>query len=239
MNVTAWTPENVNRLRSLASAGKTATEIGQELRLTRSSVLGKAHREGISLPLDSRKRAVRNERLREQARNRKPRAKPSADWAGYRSRPKGGHAFTPQERLLAVAQHFAGLSMNRAAKSVGASPMTLRNWLRDPELADKARDVVNRAEAEAARQVALREAARDAEIRRVMDENEPILAQLNVRTATIIRRRCAGETLANIGADYGITRERVRQIVRNGIKRGIKAPPGILLANDTFGGIAA
>lgn len=43
-----WTPENVNILRERKEAGASASEIGQELGVSRSAVLGKCGRLGLS-----------------------------------------------------------------------------------------------------------------------------------------------------------------------------------------------
>lgn len=44
-----WTPENVDTLKELVSAGHSARIIGERMGTTRSSVLGKAQRLGLSL----------------------------------------------------------------------------------------------------------------------------------------------------------------------------------------------
>jgi DNA-directed RNA polymerase sigma subunit (sigma70/sigma32) len=52
---------------------------------------------------------------------------------------------------------------------------------------------------------------------------QAILAELGQaigdRNIAMVRRRLQGESLTQIGRDYGVTRERVRQIVAKSLKR--------------------
>lgn len=230
MNITTWTPELTTALIMGAAAGKTAAEIGAEIGYSRSAVLGKASRIGVSFPLTEDKEARRRERV--SATMRRQRAKPPAGWAGYRSRPRGASAFQPSERLLAISLHLGGLSQNRAAKEIGASAATVKNWMADEELVAKARDLVFHAREEARATARKRAEAMANRSQQVMAWNEGVLRTFGDRNADVIRRRLNGEPLAVIARDYGITRERARQILMKGVKVGIKAPPGLRLLND-------
>lgn len=66
-----WSEERVERLKELWSAGRTASQIAEELGdVTRNAVIGKVHRLGLK----SRPSPIRTERERE----RRPAAAPSA-----------------------------------------------------------------------------------------------------------------------------------------------------------------
>lgn len=231
MNVSSWTPERVTLLREYAAAGKTSSEIAAELRVTRSAVLGKAHREGVKLPITDEKIANRAARFGNRKGIKRP-TQPEA-WVGYRSRPFGGAAFTEAERLLAVAQYMAGMSGNRAARSVGASPQTLRKlWMQDVALVKKAAGIVEQARLDAKARAEKAEDERHRRTRAIMAQNEPILARLGTRDRDIVTRKLQGENLEAIGRSLGITRERCRQILMRAVGWGIVAPPGIQLTNN-------
>lgn len=233
MNITTWTPEATTALIMGAASGMTASEVAAKIGYSRSAVLGKASRIGVSFAMTADKEVRRREKQR--VAMRRPRSKPSADWAGYRSRPRGGSAFQQSERLLAVSLHVAGLSQNRAAKEIGASAVTLKNWMADVDLVAKARDLVFQAREEARATARKRAEALATQTQHVMAWNEGVLRTFGERNADVIRRRLNGEPLSVIARDYGITRERARQILMKGVKTGIKAPPGLRLLNDRPG----
>ena len=54
---------------------------------------------------------------------------------------------------------------------------------------------------------------------RIEEDAEELLSVLPDRHRTVIRRRFSGETLIDIGADLGISKERVRQIAKSGMRR--------------------
>lgn len=231
MNVSSWTPERVTQLREYAAAGKTSSEIAAELRVTRCAVLGKAHREGVKLPLTEEKRAGLASRFPNRRGVKRP-PKPE-NWAGYRSRPKGSPAFTESERLMAVAQYMAGMSANRAARSVGAAPQTMKLfWMKDAALVKRAAGIVEQARLDAKARAEKAEDSRHRRTREVMAHNEPIIARLGSRDREIVRRKLQGENLEAIGRSLGITRERCRQILMRAVGWGIVAPPGIQLTNN-------
>lgn len=218
----AWTTAEANTLREMANAGRTGTEIAEALGKTRNAILGYCHRNGVRLPWTAEKKAAQ---VRRNRRPRKPRPeqrtgkywKFSPEHPARSSRPFGSRAFQDQQIATAIAAHLAGLSMAKAAKMIGASHQSLsKHWLKDPALLALGTALFERAKAEAAIKAAeahkVAEMRRAAEAHRVWTNNRPILEAMPERHRAILERRIQGETLQEIGDDYGVTRERIRQI---------------------------
>lgn len=230
MNISTWTPEMVAVLTRRAQEGRTAAEIGAELRVTRNAVLGRAHRMGIKLPMTEAKQAAMIGAGREGG---KVRRKPALDAKIRASRPRGASPFSDREKVHAIAARLAGASFRRAAEEVGATLQTLRvHWMKNEALVAEARALLERAVDDAAQRRHAR-LAKIAEQRSfIQRHNENLLKSMGNRNADFIRRRLAGDSLAEIGRDHGLTRERIRQILMKGVAAGIKAPPGMNLMND-------
>jgi hypothetical protein len=228
----AWPIERRNRLIALASAGWTASEVGIQLGLSRSSVLGYAHRNGIKFPMTARKAAMVG-RYPRRAREPKPPREPNfqkfgPDHPARKSRPFGQRAFSDDQIAIAIAARLAGASLPKAARLIGAGQQILSKWVGIPELAEAGRALFERARADAAERAAkARElAAFEAETARSTREriNWPILGRMSEKHRDIMERRIAGQTLQEIGDAYGITRERVRQIEVKWRMQGLVVP---------------
>lgn len=224
-----WTTDRISQLEAMASS-KTGTEIAQALGVTRNAVLGAAHRHGIKLcsPRGSRDFSAMGRMSRGRKGTKVPLGHPSR-----RARPARCAAYSLKERAGAVAAVLAGASYNTAASLVGASKVTVdKLWRRDPEVLAKAQEIFERAHREASARMEARRRLLSLQTETVMAHNRRVLAGWGERNRTMVLRKCAGETLAVIGSDYGLTRERVRQILVRAIQQGILAPPGVNLQND-------
>lgn len=192
MGKTTWTDEQHARLVELAAEQMPTRQIASQLGITRNAVIGRARRTGVKLA-DPPPRRVRG---------------------AMRRKKRGGKddAF----RIAALCSVLTGESASRAAKRLHVSEQSIANWRRDPDLMARATALAARvrtrwgAEQEAARLAAL--AAAEIERARVEAHNAPVLARASLRERNMMRRRVAGETLLVIADDYGVSRERVRQI---------------------------
>jgi len=132
------------------------------------------------------------------------------------------------QRVMAVAAHLCGKSFDKVSAALGPTPATLQKWQNYPEVFAAARVVADRVlsdmEAERARLRELAAFAAEAERIRVETVNEPVFAQMSARHREMCRRRVDGETLEAIAKDFGITRERVRQIEGKWRCRGLIIP---------------
>lgn len=72
-----WTPELVERLRALWLSGLSASQIAEKFgwRFSRSAVIGKIHREGITRPKETHEAAMRNAQRQVAAARRQKRQK--------------------------------------------------------------------------------------------------------------------------------------------------------------------
>jgi hypothetical protein len=114
----------------------------------------------------------------------------------------------------------------------------LKNWMGNPELLASGRGLFDRAKADAAQRLAergrLEEERVAADAIRIAANNAPILALMPPRHREICGRRVAGETLQMIATDFGITRERVRQIEATWRVRGLIVPGAAALSDATI-----
>lgn len=229
---TVWTDEQQATLERMAQDGATAKEIGVILGFSRSAVCGRAGRTGVSLVMTAEKRA----RMHTPPVSRRPRPKnrdiKPASWPGFRPRKRGASAFTERERLMAISSFLAGMSGAGAARLIGAHLSSLKNWMKDEDLVERAHQVLNLATADARSRAEQVRRERMARFHEVMTLNERILSGFSERNADIIRRRLQGEMLSEAARRHDITGERARQILMKGIAAGIVAPPGVRLLND-------
>lgn len=233
MNISTWTPEMVAALTRGAQEGRTASEIGAELRVTRNAVLGRAHRMGIKLPMTEGKKAAMGALISTGRARSKGRSSPAPTARIREARPKGTSPFADREKVHAIAARMAGASWRRAAEEVGANYQTLKlNWMKHEALVAEARALLERAVDDAAQRRRERLAQIAEQRSFIQRHNENLLKGMGTRNADFIRRRLAGDSLAEIGRDHGLTRERIRQILMKGIAAGIKAPPGMNPMND-------
>lgn len=119
-------------------------------------------------------------------------------------------------KVAAVASILTGESYDRAGKRLGVTHRSIWVWKQRPEILAHATALAERIKAafaaEQERQRLAAEAAAEAESVRIATLNAPVMAQMGERHRAICQRRVDGDTLEAIGNDYGITRERVRQI---------------------------
>jgi hypothetical protein len=131
-------------------------------------------------------------------------------------------------RVSAVAAILTGESYAKASRRQGCEEKSILSWKARPEVFEAATALAERIKARfAAEQERLRlvaEAEAEAERVRVATVNAPVFAQMGIRHRNILQRRVDGETLEAIGQDYGITRERVRQIEVKWRLRGLEVP---------------
>jgi hypothetical protein len=243
MAAPTWTAEQQAALVALAVAGKSGSEIAAELGVTRNAILGRAHRTGVKLPMDGRKRMIAvmasadSRRVPKAPKPQGARRYPD-DHPMYKSRARGARAFTDAKIAVAIAARMAGQSLPKSARLVGASAQSLgKNWLSNPKLLALGRALYERARAEATQEAARKReiAAFEAETARLRTAriNAPILAQMTPRHRLVCERRIAGETLQAIGDALGVTRERIRQIEAKWRLRGLIVPGANPLSDST------
>ncbi len=131
-------------------------------------------------------------------------------------------------RVAAVAATLAGESFAKAAVRLDCSQSSILKWKRLPAVLAAAQPLAERIrakwEADQAETARL-EAEAAAEARALVDaQNAPLFAQMPHRDANMLRRRVDGETCAAIARDYGISRERVRQIEVTWRLKGLLVP---------------
>jgi hypothetical protein len=139
----------------------------------------------------------------------------------------GSAAYIPFAiRVSVVADHLAGLSAYKTARKHGVAIGSVRNWLRRPEVVAAAQPIADKIAAEkiaakqrAAEFFAAQKAEQEA---REAAVNGAILAQLSGRVLAMCEAylKPAG-TLQSVGDAYGVTRERVRQIIAPAVRAGL------------------
>lgn len=243
MNPNPWTIEQTETLVRMALEGATGAQIAVVVGRSRNAVMGYCHRNGISLAIGPEKqqeivarRTAALEAARAAQREHGPSPRFPDGHAVFRSRPRGARAFTDVQIATAIAAHLAGMSMNKAAGSIGASPQSLkRNWMADPALMSLGRSLYERAKADAAERAAARarlQALHDgAERVRVETINAAFWPKMSERHRQILKGRLAGETLQTLGDRFGVTRERIRQIEVAWRVRGFEMPDARPLAD--------
>lgn len=228
-----WTAEADAIVEQMAP-DHTAAQIAKRLGTTRNAVLGRSFRRGLSLyhPNKSATPEQMAERGRLGSSGRKGKTLPVGH-PSLHSRTKGSSAFSLRQRAGAVAALMAGSGYRLAAEIAGGSKVTLyKIWRFDPVVRAEAERIYAAAHADASARLAERRRMLDLQHNAAMAHNRRLLSEWGERNRSIVLRRCAGETLAAIGGDYGVTRERVRQICDRAIAQGLIAPPGINLRND-------
>lgn len=273
---TFWTDQAHQTLVDMASKNASAREIAQALGTTRNAILGRAFRHGVKLSPPVAIATPKAPKVKRQRRwtqtpadlvckarqlyvDGKSLAEISADTEipvgtlpsffkdlprrreGVRSKPKDMRL-----RLEVLALHYAGFSEAKAAKRMGVSQGSLRNWKRDRDLRAKAMLIGSEIKMERARAAAEKSEAAVAERRaylsKIAAHNAPILASLKPRHREIMMMQLAGANLAQAGKAFGISRERVRQIQVACRMRGLIIPdakplsaPSIRLAKTQSG----
>lgn len=221
MNVFSWTPEAQCRLEEFARAGLTGAQIAEALGVTRNAVLGRCFRTGITLPMTPDKEvSCRGKRGRGRPKGVSHVLRP--DHPSRRSRPKGSRAFDDAQIAAAIAARLAGASLPKAAALVGASPGGLKLWLAKPDLMEKGQRVFSLAKLDAASRRA--EAYRKEEARKaaIRAWNEGIYRLFPGRNTEILRAWVEGDRGPDLGERYGISRQRVDQIVTKARRLGLK-----------------
>lgn len=228
-----WTSEMHQKLVDLAPT-HTARQIADEIGgVTRNAVLGRAHRNGVALKSEEGKRRGFSSGQRPKVTGgRKGKFLP-ADHPCCKSRPRGAHAFSLEQRAGAVAARMAGASLNRSAKMVGAGFQILRQkWMHDPVVVERAKEILLQARADATREKEMRLSLLRARTAAVKAHNTSVLSGWGDRNRIWVERKLEGESLSSIAADYGVTRERVRQVLMRAVAQGLKSPPDINLLRD-------
>ena len=201
--MTAWTQDRVAVIQRHA-ATHSAQQIGDMLGCSRSAVLGYAHRNGIRLssPIKASRPSMT------------PRNGGRPKGARSKTSPPRGRAHDRQVRLMAVAARLAGASFTKAAKLAGCSPQSvMNNWIKDPDLVADARRIAERAVAAAALEAARRAEAQRANAERVAAWNRGIALRVPQRHGDILLAYLEAQNMAAAADRFGVTRERVRQIV--------------------------
>lgn len=226
----AWTKQQHETLARMAP-DHSAREIAKALGITRNGVLGRAHRYGISInPNRDRHAFARGNNHSTGGRRGKklPEGHPAT-----RSRPRGSHAFSLEQRAAALAARMAGASWRKSAELVGASAQILaKHWSQDPSVIGRATELFNQARAEALRVRLVRQRLLALEASAVAQHNARILSGWGERNRRWVERKLKGESLAAIAADFGVTRERVRQVLMRAVEQGLRSPPGVNLVRD-------
>jgi DNA-binding CsgD family transcriptional regulator len=138
----------------------------------------------------------------------------------------GERVYPRSVQLTAVAAVLAGASYKTAAQTAGCRHQIIRkSWMKDAGLVAEARGIAEaataKARAAAEQRFAERRAAENARREKMDAWNAGILARLPVRHADIIRTYFELGTLQLAGDRFGITRERVRQIVAKAEAKGL------------------
>jgi uncharacterized protein (DUF433 family) len=131
-------------------------------------------------------------------------------------------------KIAAVAAILTGESYAKASRRLGVEEKSILTWKKRPDVFAAATALAERIKAnfaaEQERQRQLAEAEAELERVRVTAHNEPIFAQMSLRHRNILQRRVSGETLEAIGNDYGVSRERIRQIEVKWRAKGLEVP---------------
>lgn len=186
-----WTEEAHALLVEAAGRDLSAREIAAELGITRNAVIGRCHREGVA--------------LREIPRT--PQGPTSRKYKGGKD-----DGF----RVAVVCAIFTGESNAKCSRRLSISLGSINRWRRDPEIAAQAKALASRVNALHAARQADREAAEETsaqqECERLGRVNAAVLARMPERHRKMMERRIDGETLEQVGAVWGLSRERIRQI---------------------------
>lgn len=128
-------------------------------------------------------------------------------------------------RLAALTRFYAGESYDSIAKALNVSKGSIRSWRLIPDLDRASRSAGEAlyaerqaAEAEIAAQASM---AREAERADAESGNAEILARMPDRHRLIVLGRLSGKTLQEVGDEFCVTRERIRQIVNKWRLRGL------------------
>ncbi len=132
-------------------------------------------------------------------------------------------------RLECLTAFYAGESYDKIAARLPVSKASIRNWRKDyPELDQEAQVAAadRRAFWAAAKESNLRQAAleRQAYLGGLAAENAPLLEAMDFRSRAICEGMFAGATLTDFAARFGISRERVRQILLTWRGYGFRLP---------------
>jgi hypothetical protein len=219
MRKDGWSKVNQLRLEELAASGIPASQVAEALGTTRNAILGRAHRTGVTFH-GKRYKPPRKERAA-----RIPRA-PGAPRGGRRK----GQYIKPRALILqCLALHLAGVSQVKAAKTFGVSFRSIGLvWKKDPVLMAEAQSIADRALAEARgvareRSAALkaRQAAYQAEAAAF---NEMVFKTLSPRQVSFLRAYVKHRNMAAAAEQFGVTRERIRQVVVLAERKGFVPP---------------
>lgn len=219
------TPD-IESIAALARQGKTSREIGNILKCGKNAVLGRVHRAGLKLG------DLNGWAARPAAAGSRSRARPQSEHkkrGNYHTGPRPlGHihsTIADATRIAALALRLTGQSRMKVAKAFGVNDMSVRNWELNPYLMERAQVIADRAlsETRAVAKARAEEATRLKAERAaaVAAHNAPILATLKPRTRAICEHYLNGNTLGQIGTAFGITRERVRQIMGPALVAGL------------------
>jgi DNA-directed RNA polymerase specialized sigma24 family protein len=204
MSAFEWTPEKLDELRRLSSEGFSARQAGEKLGVSRNAILGKCWRIGLHM----NGKAVRGDYS-----TPNPSRKPFKRVGYSRLGPVG---IPMDKRITALAVHYAGFSFRKTSERLGVSVGSLQKWAQNPAVFIPAKKLGYqvRAEREAVAKARAEAEARALEMRlqELSVINAPALDRLPFRHRQMMELRLSGLSLKDVGAHFGITRERVRQI---------------------------
>lgn len=212
----AWSRAAQNDLESCAREGMSASRAAQKMGTTRNAILGRAFRTGVKFN-GERYRPPKKEGPGRVRRGCAP------------GRPKGAY-YKPRAIILqCLAAYYSGISAPKAARAFGVSHASIYNvWSKDAALVAEARTIAARAMTEARALAAERRRALDAQTNAVRAEvariNEMTYRILTPRQVSILRRYVKLKSLTLTGDEFGVSRQRIEQVVRAAEKVGFINP---------------
>jgi hypothetical protein len=211
-----WSKSDQGRLEELAASGVSASVAARALETTRNAILGRAFRTGVKFngaSISAPKRGKYNCAF------------------SKRGHPRGARSVPHNIIIQAVALHLAGIGSFTAAKPFGVSPHSVRRWAQDPEIHAEASPIAQRAKAETEAVCAMRRQREEERVKTRLETaarvNQDVFRSLPSKHVAVLRAYVEIQNMAAVAPLFGVSRERIRQIVVAAERKGFIAPTEI------------